>query len=103
MKMFTILLLVVSLITGCSSSGGIYKKDDPAHGEFSPGRTLLGIIAVAGAVALAKEKGGGGYTNQGYAWDYQPNNGQWVCRNKANGQYAYKESCDGILMVDHWP
>ena len=104
MKKFALLLIIFSLLIGCSTSGGIYSKDDATHGEFSPGRTFLGILAVAGAVAVAKEsQGGGGYVASGYAWDYQPGNGQWVCRDKANGQYALKENCAGLPFVDNWP
>ena len=104
MKKFALLLLIFSLVSGCSSSGGIYKKDDATHGEFSPGRTLLSVLAVAGAVAVAKNGGGGGgYAASAYAWDYQPGNGQWVCRDKANGQYAIKDNCAGVPMVDYWP
>jgi hypothetical protein len=102
MKKLALLLIIFSLLTGCSTSGGIYSKDDATHGEFSAGRTLLSIIAVAGAVALAKEKGGG-YAAPGYAWDYQPGNGQWVCRDGANGQYANNDNCAGLPMVDNWP
>ena len=104
MKKFALILIILSLFAGCSTSGGIYSKDDATHGEFSPGRTLLGIIAVAGAIAVAKEgRGGGGYAASGYAWDYQPGDGQWVCRDKANGEYAFKENCAGLALVDNWP
>jgi hypothetical protein len=96
-------LLITFQLIGCSTSGGIYKKDDAKDGEFSVGRTALTILGVAAAVAAAKGGGGGGYQAQGYAWDYQPGNRQWVCRDKSNGQYARKENCAGIAVVDHWP
>lgn len=38
-----------------------------------------------------------------YAWDYEPGNGQWVCRNKSNGQYVSIGNCSGIPKVDYWP
>ena len=100
MKFLCCLLLCIQL-AGCSTSGGIYQKDDPTHGEFSPGRTALSILGVAAAVAAAKG-GGGGYQAQGYAWDYLPGNGQWACRNRANGEFANLEYCDGLPMVDNW-
>ena len=59
-------LLITFQLIGCSTSGGIYKKDDAKDGEFSVGRTALTILGVAAAVAAAKG-GGGGYQAQGYA------------------------------------
>lgn len=91
------------LLFGCSTSGGIYKKGDDTHGEFSVGRTALSVFAVIGLVAAAAAGGGGGGGSYGHAWDYQPGNGQWVCRNRSNGQYAYTENCSGLAMVDNWP
>ena len=99
-------VLLVCLIAGCSTSGGIYKKGDGVDGEFSPGKTVLSVVGViagvAAAAAMAKG-GGGGYGAQGYAWDYQPGNGQWACRNKSNGEYAYEYQCAGMVKADYWP
>lgn len=104
MKKTVVSLVIAALLAGCSTAGGIYKAGDPQNGEFSPGRTILGVLAVVGAVAVARGGGGGGGSyDQGYAWDYQPGNGQWVCRNKSNGQYAYAYNCDGVPKVDYWP
>jgi hypothetical protein len=94
-------LLIIFQFIGCSTSGGIYKKDDAKDGEFSAGRTALTILGVAAAIAAAKG-GGGGYQEQGYAWDYLPGSGQWACRNKANGQFAKLENCNGLPKVDNW-
>ena len=102
MKYLCYLLIFIQLV-GCSTSGSIYKKDDPTNGEFSVGRTALTILGVAAAVAVVKGGGGGGYQTQGYAWDYLPGSGQWACRDKANGQFANLENCDGLLKVDNWP
>lgn len=105
-KTFVCSLLITFQLIGCSTSGGIYKKDDTVHGDFSLGRTtltILGAAAAAAAVAAAaRGGGGGGYQEQGYAWDYLPGSGQWACRNKANGQFAKLENCDGLPRVDHW-
>jgi hypothetical protein len=90
-------------LAGCSTSGGFYSKNDPSNSDFSVGNTLLSVIAVAGAVAVAKEGGGNGFAESGFAWDYQPGNGQWVCRDKSNGQYAYADNCYGLPYVDNWP
>jgi hypothetical protein len=102
MKRALVCLLVFIHLLGCSTSGGIYKKDDPQHGEFSLGRTALTILGVAAAAAAVKGGGGGGYQEQGYAWDYLPGSNQWACRNKANGQFANLENCDGLAKIDNW-
>jgi hypothetical protein len=99
-------LLVGSVLAGCSTTGGIYSKDDAQNSEFSAGRTALTILGIIGAAAVARRGGGGGasaYGEEGYAWDYQPGNRQWVCRDKANGQYTYASNCAGVPMVDYWP
>jgi hypothetical protein len=99
-------LLVASVLAGCSTTGGIYSKNDAQNSEFSAGRTALTILGILGAAAVARKGGGGGfngYAEEGYAWDYQPGNQQWVCRNRANGQYAYASNCAGLPMVDNWP
>ena len=65
---------------GCLTSGGINKKGDSSNGEFSAGRTILSVAGVLATIAAAKGGGGGNpYTQSGYAWDYQPGNGQWAC------------------------
>jgi hypothetical protein len=113
MKKLTSSILILSLLAGCSTAGGIYKNGDHEHGEFSAGNTILGIVGVVGVVLGVKalsdseeERGGGGgysYFDTGYAWDYQPGNNQWVCRDKSNGQYAYKSNCKGLSLIDNWP
>jgi hypothetical protein len=104
MKKIISLILLISFLVGCSTSGGIYKKGDSSNGDFSAGRTILSVIGVLAAVAAARGGGGGGGGgNSGYAWDYQPGNGQWVCRDRSNGQYAYIQNCNGIAQVDSWP
>ena len=97
-------ILIASMLSACSTAGGMYKADDSEHGDFSPGRTILSVVGVLAAVAAVKNSGGGGAAAEsGYAWDYQPGNRQWVCRNKYNGQYAVKENCAGLPLVDNWP
>lgn len=103
MTKFICTVLIALNIFGCSTNGGIYKSGDAKDGEFSAGRTALTVLGVIGAAAIAKGGGGGGYQDQGYAWDYQPGNGQWVCRNKANGQYAHVSNCASLPKVDNWP
>ena len=104
MRKIISLVLVVSFMVGCSTSGGIYKKGDASNGEFSAGRTILSVVGVLAAIAAARGGGGGhSYAQSGYAWDYQPGNGQWVCRDKSNGQYANAQNCNGIAKVDNWP
>lgn len=104
MKKLICSILISLHLIGCSTSGGIYKSGDATDGEFSVGRTALTVLGVIGAAAIVKGGGGGGgYQDQGYAWDYQPGNGQWVCRNKQNGQYANLSNCASMPKVDNWP
>ena len=107
MNKFVTYLLITSILTGCSSTGGIYSENDPNNSEFSAGRTILSVVGavgvVLGAKALSKNGGGSSYAGNSYAWDYQPGNGQWVCRNTSNGQYAYKSNCEGLAYIDNWP
>ena len=103
MKKIISTILIASMLAACSTAGGIYKADDSEHGEFSPGRTILSVVGVLAAVAAARHGGGGAAAETGYAWDYQPGNRQWVCRDKSNGQYAARENCAGLPFVDNWP
>lgn len=102
--LYAVTLLVCA---GCSTTGGFYKSGDPKNGQFSLEKTILLAIGAAAAVAVGRSAGGGGGGGggwSGYAWDYQPADGQWVCRNKSNGEYSFKENCAGLLMVDStWP
>lgn len=98
------IFLTASILIGCSSTGGIYKEGDSANGEFSAGRTFLTALTVLGAAAAIKKGGGGGGGQEsGFAWDYQPGNAQWVCRDKSNGQYSRLENCATLPKVDYWP
>lgn len=57
-KVFILLLIAVQ--SACSTTGGIYDKDDAQNAEFSLGRTLLTVAAVAATVSVARRGGGGG-------------------------------------------
>lgn len=99
------LFLVCCFAVGCSTSGGMYNKDDYQNNQFSLGHTILGVLAVVGVVAAAAAgaSSGGGYYYEDPRWDYIQSNGQWVCRNAVNGQFMYNEKCANELMVDNWP
>ena len=106
MKKLICYLLILTLSAGCSTKGGWYSKNDPENNEFSLLNSTLGVgaaaLAVIGAAAAAKGGGGNSFSQSGYAWDYQPGNGQWVCRNIANRQYAHHLNCYGMAYVDNW-
>ncbi len=101
MRKVIINFLLITFLCGCSTAGGIYKKDDPENGEFSVVRSTLGLAAVVGVI-VAIGKSGGGFQSQ-FAWDYQPGNNQWVCRNRYNGQYVELYNCNGQPFADNWP
>jgi len=104
MKNIICTIFICFHLISCSTSGGMYKSGDNKDGEFSVLRTAVTVIGVLGAAdAIRKGGGGGGGQQTGYGWDFQPGNGQWVCRDKSNGQYANKQNCAGQPLVDNWP
>lgn len=112
MKIIATLLVTTLILCGCSTRGGIYKSNDPENGDFSLGRTLLTILAVAGAAAIARNgggSGGSGYAPQDYDWawdEFYNENYQlvWACRGKQTGQFSDFDRCSGKLKIDNeWP
>lgn len=101
MKKMMSSLLVCTMLSACSTTGGMYDKNDPTNSEFSPLRSLFVGAAVLGLAYGASRGGGGGYENP--KWDYQRANYQWVCRNASNGQYLALEKCANQPKVDNWP
>ena len=102
MKLFSIIAIL--FISSCSTSKGWYDSDDPANNEFSVVNTVLSVGAAAAIVIGGKEVAdslSNSYTGNSYAWDYQPGNNTWVCRNRNNGQYANYSNCSGP-KVDNW-
>ena len=98
-------LFAIFCISSCSTTQGWYDSDDPANNEFSIVNTVLSIGAAVGIVYGGKEVADNlrnSYAGDSYAWDYQPGNDTWVCRNKNNGQYSYLYNCSGI-KIDNWP
>ena len=115
-SMATVAVAAALSLTGCSTTGGIYNSSDSANSEFSVGRTLLGVLGAAAAVAAAREvgkAGGGGYSpatttvDYDWAWDQFRNEyGQlvWACRGKQTGQFALNERCQFKPANDFtWP
>ena len=101
-------LIAIFFITSCSTTQGWYDSDDPSNSEFSIVNTVLSVGAVAAIVMGAHELAdnlGNSYAGDSYAWDYQPGNDTWVCRNKRNGQYANFSNCPSLSQytVDNWP
>jgi hypothetical protein len=94
-------LLVCFVLSSCSTSGGVYDRNDPNNSEFSPIRTLFVGAAVVGVVYGASRSGGGSYENP--KWDYLQANRQWACRNANNGQFLTTDKCANKPMVDNWP
>ena len=56
-------MILLTAVTACSTSGGIYKQGDPSHGEFSAEKTILTVIGVIGAALVAKSNSGGDGNN----------------------------------------
>ncbi len=105
------IVLALSLgLSGCTHSGEVYDSRKHAKEEYSKGRTAAAVVgtlaAVAAVVAVAANDGGGYYppTDYDYAWDFQPQNGQWVCRGIQTGRYAYASNCAYDPVHDFtWP
>lgn len=101
------IFLVLVLISSCSTNRGFYSSSDPEHDEFSIVNTVLSVGAAAAVViGVTSGVGGNSYSNSygynSYAWDYQPGNNTWVCRNRSNGQYSLYSNCAGLAKVDSW-
>ena len=106
-KLVNILLLIV-MVSSCSTNRGFYNSSDPEHDEFSIVNSVLSIgVAAAVVIGVANGVGGNNYSNSygynSYAWDYQPGNDSWVCRNRSNGQYSLYSNCAGLVRIDSWP
>jgi hypothetical protein len=99
-------IIFSSLLTACSSSGGIYKEGDAQNGEFSVLNTALVSLAVVGVVAAAVDgskhhKGGGGGGNVYIdtsipiypQWFYYNQNNTWYCINTYNNTYIPYQYC----------
>ena len=112
-KILGVLICTHLLVAGCAEGGGMYG----AGKEFSIMRTLGTVAAGALAVGTVSEcskpgancfQGGGGSTTYytggpDYDWDIF-SNGQYRCRNIANGQFAYNTLCSGMPVDDdRWP
>lgn len=103
-------LLIIVFLSSCSTNQGFYNSSDPDHDEFSIVNSVLSIGAAAAVViGVANGVGGNNYSSgynsnyNSYAWDFQPGNNSWVCRNRANGQYSLYSNCYGMARVDYWP
>jgi hypothetical protein len=64
--LLSVLRLVVAMffLASCSTQGGVYRENDPQHGEFSATRTILLPVAIAGAVVLVAAAASESSTNQ---------------------------------------
>lgn len=109
-KKIFIIFVAGFFLAACSTTGGIYSENDADNSEFSLANTLLGVLAVAGAVALANSPGGGsGYapTDYDWAWDEfynQYNQLVWSCRGMQTGQFAELDKCAYKVKIDStWP
>ena len=102
MKKTIAILLICTLLSACSTTGGMYDKNDQKNSEFSLINTLFVGVAVVG-LAYGASQGGGGGAYENPKWDYQRANFQWVCRNANNGQYLAQEKCANQAKIDNWP
>lgn len=103
--------LIVSVLLGCSTKGGVYSKDDSENSEFSWLNSILtGVVVLGAAVAASKGGGGGGaYQPEDYDWDWDQFYNQyrvlvWACRGVQTGQFAELERCSYKYKTDlRWP
>lgn len=107
-----LLAMIGVLISGCSTTGGIYSSSDPKNNEFSVGKTVLSVLAAVAVVAVARGGGGGGYPSgaaedSDWAWDQFNNEYRqlvWACRGKQTGQFAESSRCQYKPVNDYtWP
>ena len=71
---------------------------------------FAGALIIGTAGYLAGQSGYSGYQSPyttsdfDWDWDYQPGNGQWVCRGIQTGQYADLGNCQfDVQDDDRWP
>lgn len=75
MKKFIPLIILLTFLTACSTSGGIYKEGDPSHGEFSAEKTVLTVIGVIGTALLIKNNSSNDNNDYiPYQYDYGASN-----------------------------
>lgn len=104
MKKLFICLCVLTL-AACTDGGEIYDSKKHKKSDFSAEKTV-GLLAATAILAAAANNNyyGGSTTDYDWDWDYQPANGQWVCRGIQTGQYAELENCAYDMMNDdRWP
>ncbi len=71
MKNIAIILSLTIVLTACSTAGGLYKSDDPEHGEFSTNKTIMGILGIIGGAIIIKNSNNGAEDyNEIYWYDY---------------------------------
>lgn len=79
MKKLVSIVILMIVLSACSTSGGIYKKGSTKNGEFSAEKTVLTVIGVIGSALLMKNNSG--YDNN----DYMP--------------YQYDDSASNALVT----
>ncbi|KII79193.1 hypothetical protein [Vibrio renipiscarius] len=117
-KKIIISILLFTTITACTTNQELYTGDDDE--EFSTFNTIalpiviVGVVAVAVIVIAGASQSGSGssssdyvyckgnYCHQAAAWDYQPGNAQYRCRNTENGQFVSNYYCSGQYKQDNW-
>ena len=97
--------LCILTLAACTDDGEIYDPKKHKKSDFSAEKTV-GLLAATAILAAAANNGyaGGSTTDYDWDWDYQPANGQWVCRGIQTGRYAELENCAYDLKDDdRWP
>jgi len=59
MKKLTLLVILITVLTACSTAGGLYKEGDATHGEKKKKKTILTVIGAIGTALIMSNNAGG--------------------------------------------
>lgn len=102
--LLSVLRLVVAIIflASCSTRGGVYRENDPQHGEFSATRTILLPVAIAGAVVLVAAAASESSTNHSTNSSVRPSYGSSSAHSTGTVCHFTREVPSGMNKICYY-